>query len=91
MPPGPTANTARWTQSWKNVPAENILQVGALKKYTIEYDAQALRSAGIDLAKPIAIDVSNGTDADHLTAIFSELNLQYRVDGTRVTVWPKPE
>ncbi len=87
--PGPAAKTARWTAAWTNIPARNLLRVGGLQKYELWYDVQALADAGVVVDQSISIDVKNGTDADHLRAICDQLELQFRVDGTKVTLFPQ--
>lgn len=55
----------------------------------IEYDRDELAAAGIDLSKPIDLDVE-GADADEFfRAWCAPLGLDYEIDGLRVRLVPK--
>ena len=92
---GPAAKTNRWTWSG-TVPATMLLssfqkpkRLFGLPTYELWFDADAIDSAGIDLKRQIKVDVKQGTDADHLTAICNELQLEFRVDKNVIRLFPK--
>ena len=86
LTPGPTANSPRWSQSWKYVSAESILTVGGFQGHSNENDAELLRTAGSSPTEPISND---GPNADHSLAIRDEFNLDYHIYGAPVPVGPK--
>ena len=71
------------------VPVRVLMQKLEESEIVFEYDAEQLVAAGIDLDKPIKLEVEKAAAADFFKAVFDPLRLTVEIDNLTVKLKPK--
>ena len=71
------------------VPIIVLLQELEKSKIHFEYDAQELKTAGVDLEQTVQIDVVNASATEFFEAIFRRVKVDFQFDNTTVKLKPK--
>lgn len=93
--PTPTAGAATLarhlpsTARVQDVPAAALLKRLEETGVRFEYDPAALKAAGVDLTRRMALDVKDATPDEFLQALCKPLGLKYEVDGLTVRLAPR--
>ena len=70
----------------KDVPLKAVLEKLATTGIQFEYNAETLRTGGIDIEQLIAIDVKDVPISEMFDKLFSPVGISYRVDGLKVNL-----
>ncbi|QDT42280.1 hypothetical protein Pan241w_23630 [Gimesia alba] len=79
----------KFTLRVKQVPLLAIMNKLEQSGIEFDYNASQLKSAGIDLNKLIDVTVKDAKPPEFFDALFSPLNLDYQIQGTKVILTPK--
>jgi hypothetical protein len=66
------------------VPASAVMKQLEVSGITFDYDAEALRDAGVDFEQPVSMNVRQADADEFLGELFDPLGLKVRYSGTRV-------
>lgn len=79
----------QFTLSVSGVPVQTIIANLERSGTTFQYDAAALKDAGIDLKTPVSVDVVQASAREFFAAIFRPVGVDFEIDGTTVTLRPR--
>lgn len=82
---GPLARR-RFTLRVVRQPAGAVLQTLQANDVDVQYDAEALAAAGIDLTTKISLDLKQATADELLTALCEPLGLEYEIQGEQILI-----
>ncbi len=88
FPPTPLDRRV-FTLRIQNVPARELMDRLEQSGIAFQYDAQQLKTAGIDLNQPINMDVNKATADEFFRALFEPLGVKFAIDKVTVTLTPK--
>jgi hypothetical protein len=92
--PPPPAKAAMsdvtYTLTVSQVPARAIFERMKEQGTPIEWDDSALKSAGVDLDKLVAVDVRKADTAEFVKILCDQIGVGFRVETYRVVLFPKP-
>ena len=78
-----------FTLKTQGVPAAAMMDTLAQSGIVFQYSAPELKTAGIDLNKPINMNATKATADEFFRAMFDPLGLKFTIDGLTVTLTPK--
>lgn len=90
--PTPALEKKRYTLSMDDTPVSALMAKLAEPgdtSLTFEYDADALRRAGIDLDRPVTINVKTATIHELLKAAFDPVKVAFTIEGRTVRLSPR--
>jgi len=90
-PPLKPLHLERYTGTIENKPATAVLQYlggPSQGKLTFEYDAEALKAAGIDLDKPVSLKLKEATIEELLKLLLDPLGVAYEINDRTVHLKP---
>lgn len=87
-PVGTPLRRRTFTLRTQDVPASAVIQKLVDSGLTIRYDAERLKTAGVDLEKRIALDLNKASVEELLDAICKPVGLKHRIEGETITLLP---
>ncbi|HUG19382.1 MAG TPA: hypothetical protein VMM56_10415 [Planctomycetaceae bacterium] len=82
-------STRRFTLKQKDLPAIRVLEELEKSGIKLDYDAEALKTAGADLEQLIEIDVSDARIEEFLKALLGSFAIEIRIEEETVILRPK--
>jgi hypothetical protein len=91
--PAPATRLAsrRFTLKQRDLPAIRVLEELQKSGIDLDYDADQLKQAGVDLEQPIEIDVSGADIREFLEAVLAPFEIEVRIEEETVFLRPRTE
>lgn len=70
-------------------PVSEVLAALRMNGVDVQYDAESIRAADIDLDTLVSFEFANATADELLTALCAPLNLKYEIEGATVRIAPR--